>query len=152
MCSSVKFLRPQENKFLPFPSRTVLANEEVLIFWEVTPYAERKELWNRQSWSQTTKVWGEDTAFPISRAEDARREDEAIDPLWHLTNCVCPPRPQCWPGLSLPGFSVPGRCAAKRQIWTQTSCPVPQSLCFLVGCFVLFCGCRSVLFPLLLEQ
>lgn len=47
-----------------------------------------------------------------------------------------PQMPQRLPGPSLPGCSAPGGCSARRQIGTQTSCPVPPSPRFLLVCFV----------------
>lgn len=133
MWSSVKFQRPQENKLLPFPSRTVLASEEELIFWEVTPCAERKEPRKTQSWSQTKQSTGRRRCFPHCQSRECQEGRRSswphVLPGWpRLT-----PKPWCLPGLSLLGCCSPGGRAAGRQIWTHTSWPTLSSglVCFV---------------------
>lgn len=93
------------------------------------------------------KARGEDAAFPIARPENARREDEAADPMCHLTDRIWPQNHGacqgclCW-AVPVQGDVLQGGRSEHR----------PPDPCFLVGWFVLFCGCQPTLFPLPLER
>lgn len=151
-CSSLKFLRPQENKFLPFPSRMILAIEELLIFWEVTPYSERKELCKRHFWSQTKS--GEKIMFFPFKGRGWQQERWDYHPHLALDWPCLPPNAaelHCLPGLSLPG------CRLQTDVlWRLRAEHGPPALCLsfllLVGSFVLVCCCQPALFSLPLEQ